>query len=86
MNTQLIFAKSLKVPDSFEQKEFMVTLQTEGVKITVDDKLWIIAWEYVEDVEHLANVFQLVPVWEFRVMVEMLAQAIKARALAEELA
>jgi len=63
-----------------------VAMTSLGVTVTVDnkdsDKL---SWAQLEDVEYLAGFFWELPVWQFRAVVDLLAQALAAKgALAGE--
>jgi hypothetical protein len=84
MNTQLHFTRKKNAPDSINLTTFSAILSPEGVAIEVPDMPTAnVLWDKTSDVEFLADTFWMLPVWQFRVVVELLEQSNKARHLTE---
>ena len=85
MNTQLRFIRRKQAPGSIDLAEFSASLSIEGVAINVPGKpLVTVAWGNAIDVEFLSDAFWDLQVWEFKTVVELLSQSLKARHLVEE--
>lgn len=85
-DTQLCITKTVLHPKGGDAVLVEIDVSSLGLAVHVGnfdtDKL---SWDQLEDVEYLADFFWALPVWQFRAVVELLSQTLKARALSEEL-
>ena len=86
MNTQISFNTKVCAPDSVIYTDFSVVVAPEGAVVKFDHRdIATLPWDKIEDVEYLSSVLWGLKVWEFRIVVELLADMIKTPVYKQEL-
>lgn len=74
-STQLRFTRTVEHPGDQRPCQFIGTMTEEGVDVAVQDSIRpSVTWDKLTDVEYLSQTYWMLRVWEFRVVVELLAE------------
>jgi hypothetical protein len=79
-DTQLHLSKIVLHPKGGDSVLAGVAMTSLGVIVSVGNKdSDRLSWDQLDDVEYLADFFWELPVWQFRAVVALLAQALAAK-------